>query len=223
MNARLYTITYDALQPAQFERYDNSGIKTAEQKSYLFEYNPILDILGRSIEEEYLGIFSYKFAIKCGSPKRPMTKSRLMLLLESRPGQDAYGLSPMHRPEYFGFRFAEENHPGFSEIFFPLCEELRLPTEEPRHMINSNFFVAKTSLYREYARDAIAPAIELLDGKMRHLAHRPCRYLSGSPDIERLCGIPHYTFHSFVLERLAAQYLMKRQASFAQLNDAVWF
>ena len=64
MSYKIYSIVYDINQCSEYERYDNSHIKTIEDKSYLFEYNPIIDITSKQIEEEYLGIFSYKFYIK---------------------------------------------------------------------------------------------------------------------------------------------------------------
>jgi len=224
MSFKLYSITYDPSHSSQFERYDNSHIKTPEQKSYLFEYNPIIDIArNRRIEEEYLGIFSYKFAMKCGMGRRPMTEERLMRLLCENPGKEIYGLSGLHSPSGFGFDFAEKSHPGFSEIFFPLCEDLGLTIEEPDFMINSNFFIAKTEIYRRYVEEAIVPAIELLDGKYRELAWRPCVYAAGSSNIMALTGITHYTFHSFVLERLIGQYRMTKNLEFRQLNTHLPF
>ena len=58
MSVKLYNIVYDDSHISQYERYDNSHIKTPTQKSYLFEYNPIIDIVDNYyIEEEYLGLF----------------------------------------------------------------------------------------------------------------------------------------------------------------------
>lgn len=219
MSFRLYSITHDPLHASHFERYDNSHIRTPEQKSYLFEYNPIIDIVkNHAIEEEYLGIFSYKFPFKCGSGKGPMTKERLMALLRETPGKDVYGLSGIYSSNNFGFAFAEDSHPGFSEIFFPLCEDLGLSTKQPEFMINSNFFIARTEIYRRYVFDVIVPAIELLEGKYRHLAWRECRYPAGAANIMDLTGIPYYTFHSFILERLMGQYNITKGFDFCQLN-----
>jgi len=224
MSHRLYTITYEESQPSTFERYDNSHIKTPEQKSYLFEYNPIIDIVrNHRIEEEYLGIFSYKFATKCGTANKPMTKARLEHLLRCNPDFDAYGLSPMHSPEIFGFEHAEKSHPGFSDIFFPICRDLGLSERQPEFMVNSNFFVAKTEIYKEYVFRIVEPAMALLDGKYRDLAWRKCRYDAGSSSIFEFTGIPHYTFHTFVLERLVGQYISTRSLRFKQLNSNIWF
>jgi hypothetical protein len=207
MNFKLYSIVYDDAHKAQYERYDNSHIKTPKQKSYLFEYNPIIDIVdNHSIEEEYLGIFSYKFANKFSFNGKAITKDLLAHRLERAPGFDLYGLSNVSSPRFFGFDFIEESHPGFFDIFFPLCEDLGLSKEEPEFMINSNFFVTKTEIYRSYVAEVIKPAIDLLDGKYKELAWRKCKYSTENPKIMELTGLPCYTFHSFILERLMAQY-----------------
>jgi hypothetical protein len=207
MNYKIYNIVYDDGQPSQYERYDNSHIKTPAQKSYLFEYNPIIDIVdNHSIEEDYLGIFSYKFANKFSFNGKPITKDALRHRLESSPGFDVYGLSKLSSVKFFGFDFIEIVHPGFFDIFFPLCEDLGLSKEEPDFMINSNFFVTKKEIYHDYVNDVIKPAIYLLDGKYKELAWRKCKYETGNTNIMQLTGLPCYTFHTFILERLMAQY-----------------
>jgi hypothetical protein len=206
MNYKLYNIVYKDSQISQYERYDNSHIKTPEQKSYLFEYNPIIDIVDNHlIEEEYLGIFSYKFATKFFNGK-VITKDFLRNRLENSPGFDLYGISHLSSKKFFGFDFVEKEHPGFFDIFFPLCDDLKLSKEEPDFMINSNFFVAKTEIYRCYVNDVIKPAINLLDNKYKELSWKKCKYDGGRHNIMELIGLPFYTFHPFILERLVAQY-----------------
>lgn len=210
MERKIYSITYEDAQKAHYERYDNSNIKTPQQKSYLFEYNPILDILdNHSISEEYLGILSYKFYTKSAIDGNLLTKSKVDILLDSHTGFDVYGLSKLSSKLFYGFEFIEKTHPGFFELFFPLCDDLCLSKEEPPFMINSNFFIAKTEIYKSYAEDVIKPAIELLDGKYRELAWRKCKYI-GNPKIMDLTGLPFYTFHTFILERMMAQYCLTK-------------
>jgi hypothetical protein len=218
MNYKIYSIVYDVSHNAQYERYDNSHIKTPAQKSYLFEYNPIIDIIDNySIEEEYLGIFSYKFATKFLFNGKPITKDMLRNRLEMNPGFEVYGLSTISSPRFFGFDFIELEHPGFFEIFFPLCDDLGLSKESPEFMINSNFFVAKKEIYSDYVNSIIKPAIYLLDSKYKELSWRKCKYDGGTPDIMRLTGLPCYTFHTFILERLMAQYCKTKELKIINL------
>jgi len=218
MNYKIYSIVYDAAHKAQYERYDNSHIKTPAQKSYLFEYNPIIDIIdNHRIEEEYLGIFSYKFATKFTFNGKAITKDVLRHRLESSPGFDLYGLSNLSSAKFFGFDFIERSHPGFFDIFFSLCDDLKLSKEEPEFMINSNFFVAKKEIYFDYVSSVIKPAIELLDGKYKELAWRKCNYAAANPNIMQLTGLPCYTFHTFILERLMAQYCRTKELKIINL------
>lgn len=217
MDYKIYTITYDDAQKSDYVRYDNSHIRTPVQRSYLFEYNPILDILdNHDIKEEYLGILSYKFYTKSAFGGRPLTKEKLDSLLDGNPGFDLYGLSKVSSSIFGGFEFIERTHPGFFELFFPLCEELGLSKEHPPFMINSNFFIAKTKIYKSYVDDVIKPAISLLDGKYKDLAWRKCVY-SGNPNIMKLTGLPCYTFHTFILERMIAQYCLTKGLNIKQL------
>lgn len=39
METKIYSIVYDKNQIVEYEKYDNSHIKTIEQKSYLFYKN----------------------------------------------------------------------------------------------------------------------------------------------------------------------------------------
>lgn len=46
-DVNIYSIVYNDEQVAAFKRYDNSHIRTIEQKSYLYEWNAILDIASK--------------------------------------------------------------------------------------------------------------------------------------------------------------------------------
>ena len=213
MSYKIYSIVYDINQCSEYERYDNSHIKTIEDKSYLFEYNPIIDITSKQIEEEYLGIFSYKFYIK-----NLVTKKKLLQRLESPIKFEIYGLSKFSNKNQFGLDFAEKAHPGFSDIFYPLCEDLGLTTKQPEYMIHSNFFIAKTEIYKDYVNSVVIPAIELMETKYKDLCWRKCEYRGASKNIFELTGLNHYTFHTFVLERLINQYYTTKKLNFKQLQ-----
>ena len=65
METKIYSIVYDKNQIVEYEKYDNSHIKTIEQKSYLFEYNVLIDVIdNHNIAEDYLGIL---LGVDCSS------------------------------------------------------------------------------------------------------------------------------------------------------------
>lgn len=214
MTYKIYSIVYSENQQVEYTRYDNSHIRTPEQKSYLFEYGPMVDIItNHSIEEDYLGIFSWKFL-----GKTTLFKKKLFLLLDNNPGFDAYAFcNAKFRNGYLAF--TESYHPGFKDIFYPLCEELGLQVSEPQIPIYSNFFILKTELYKDYVNTIIKPAIELLETKFKDLAWRDAKYTSGlnAEDLKKFTGLDHYTYHTFVLERLINQYITNKNLNLKKL------
>ena len=73
MNYKIYSIVYDGNQLHEYEKYDNSHIKSYKDKSYLFEYNVLINVIeNHKIDEQYLGIFSYKFPMKTGIFKKKL-------------------------------------------------------------------------------------------------------------------------------------------------------
>jgi len=203
MNYKIYSIVYDSKHVSEYTRYDNSHIKTVEQKSYLFEYNPIIDIIdNHDITEEYLGIFSYKFYQKTKIPKK-----RLLQFI-SMNSFDFYGFSKHSGNMNLFPGLLEKSHPGFTQIFEPLCKDLKLPHNITEDYIYENFFVTKTSIYKDYVNTIIKPAIELLDTKYKELSWKDAIY-KPNPKLFEETGLKHYTFHTFILERLINQYIIK--------------
>lgn len=92
LNNKIYSIIYDTQQITEYEKYFNQ-IKTIEDKSYLFEYPCIIDIIDNyNVQEEYLGIFSHKFPFKTG-----LFKKKLYWFLGNNPDFDIYGLCQIGR------------------------------------------------------------------------------------------------------------------------------
>ena len=214
MTSKIYSIVYNDMQDVEYQKYDNSNIKTIEQKSYLFEYGPMIDIIdNHTITEDYLGIFSWKFPLKTG-----VFKKKLFWLMNNSPNADIYILCNYVFKEGY-LEFTNKYHPGFKDIFYPLCEDLGLKVEEPKFPIYSNFFIMKTELYKDYVNTVIKPAIELLETKYRDLAWKNANYLAGlKPELlKEFTGLDYYTFHTFVLERLINQYIQNKDLIFKKL------
>jgi len=198
----------------EYERYDNSRIQTIEDKSYLFEYNPIVDIVdNHDVKEDYLGIFSWKFPFKSG-----LFKKKLLWLMKNNPDYDVYSMCNV--PFKNGYlEFTEKYHPGFMDIFKPLCQDLALTVKEPKNPIYSNFFIMKTELYKDYVDTIIKPAIELLETKYKDLVWKDAKYTAGlkPENLKTFTGLDYYPFHTFVLERLVNQYIDNKGLSIKQI------
>ena len=214
METKIYSIVYDKNQIVEYEKYDNSHIKTIEQKSYLFEYNVLIDVIdNHNITEDYLGIFSYKFPIKTG-----LFKKKLFKILEQNPDFDIYGLCLQYNLRGKYLDFTEKVHPGFKQLFYPLCKDLGLEVKEPEYVIYSNFVIMKTDIYRDYVNTIIKPAIYLLETKYKDLAWKDSNYKGLPRDQLKLhTELDYYPMFTFVLERLLNMYINNRDFKFKQL------
>jgi len=213
-NIKIYSIVYNDEQVIEYQRYDNSHIKTIKDFSYLFEYNVLIDVIDNfNVKEDYLGIFSHKFPFKTG-----LFKKKLYWLLENNPDFDIYGLCLQYNLRGKYLDFTEKVHPRFKELFYPLCKDLGLEVKEPEYVIYSNFVVMKTDIYRDYVNTIIKPAIYLLETKYKDLAWKDSNYKGLPRDQLKLhTELDYYPMFTFVLERLLNMYINNRNFKFKQL------
>ena len=204
-DVHVYGITYDDSQVTEFEKYDNSHIRTVEQSSYLFEYNVMRDIVPNALDNEYYGLFSWKFPQKTG-----VTKKLLAKLLDEIKYKD-FGIINLS-PDYFQgkyLKFSYEHHPGLKELLNLVCNDLGLKVKEPENVVYSNFFIARGDIYKKFLSEVINPAIELMEDKYFPLAMKDAGYKSGLPKEELIkkTGMDFYSLHTFVCERLLSIWL----------------
>ena len=211
---KIYSIVYDEKQTIEYEKYFNQ-IKTIKYKSYLFEYNVLIDIIDnfKIDNDKYLGIFSHKFPFKTG-----LFKKKLYWLLKNNPDFDIYGLCPQYSLKGKYLDFTEKAHPGFKELCYHLCKDLELEVKEPEYVIYSNFVIMKTSIYKDYVNTIIKPAIHLLETKYKDLAWKNSNYKGLPIDQLKLhTELDYYPMFTFVLERLLNMYINNRNFKFKQL------
>lgn len=201
MKTKIYSTVYDKNQIVEYEKYDNSFIKTVEQKSYLFEYNCIVDVIdNHKITEDYLGIFSYKFPMKTG-----LFKKKLFKILEQNPNYDIYTFCS-HRIDLKGkyLQFTEKVHPNFKKCMDIICKEFDIDYKEPKYIIYSNFFIAKTKIYKDYIL-FVKNIIEFMENnnELKNLLWKDFNYKSGLNNelLKQYTGLDFYTGHTFCLER----------------------
>jgi len=216
-NFKIWGITFDENQYTEYIKYDNSDIKTIEQKSYLLEYNPIIDIIDNKINDfnGYVGVFSWKFSQKTGVSKRILEK----VLKSVENDVDVIGLSPQYFNNNY-LKISEEKHPGFIEILNLICNDLNLKVSEPKNIVYSNFFIAKKQFYKDFINNIIKPAIELMETKYKDIVWKDANYQWGlnKEELKKYTGLDYYPFHVFILERLLSIYLENnKQFKFKQL------
>ena len=208
-NLKIFSIIYNKEQYGDYEIYDNSHIRTVEQKSYIFEYNPLIDIIDNKEfkEDDYVGIFSWKFREKTSISKKILYKMFEEVMNET-PEVDIIGLSPTFLKGNYLY-WSNEQHPGFLAIFAQLCTRLGLELREPKHIIYSNFWIGKYNIYKRYIEEVIKPAIKILEEEMIMEAFTNAQYKAGLPK-EKLIeytGMDFYSMHAFLLERLLSVWI----------------
>jgi len=216
---KIYGITYTLDQSTEYTPIYNP-IRTVEEKSYLFEYNPIINLIDNNDfkDNDYLGIFSWKFPYKTRLPKKLVTKIFNELKAEGIP--DIIGLSPSFIKKHY-LAFTEYSHPGFLSLFTKICHKLNLKLIEPKNIIYSNFWIGKYSIYKKYINEVIKPAIELLETEFKEEAFTNANYKAGLPTdaLKLQTGLDYYTFHTFILERLLSIWLENNpEITFRQIN-----
>lgn len=207
-DVEIHSIKYLDSQVVEYIPYDNSAIKTIEQKSYLMEYNVFNDLVPKFKDDGYYSVFSWKFPFKTGYYKKAMGK-----ILEEIGYKDYDVINlcqPLDKPY---LEFTEEQHPGFMELFNLVCKDLNLEVKEPKHTVYSNFFLAKGGVYKEYLTSVLQPAIELMETKYKDLAWKDADYKSGLPkeQLQEATGMEYYPFHAFILERLFSVWIDNKE------------
>ncbi|HMT01720.1 MAG TPA: hypothetical protein PKD00_00180 [Burkholderiales bacterium] len=203
---KIISITYDTQQITEYDTYFNT-INSVAQKSYLFEYNPIIDIIDNNKYNinsyDYLGIFSWKFAFKS-------KVSNIEINDHIDNNYDAYGFNaPLFKDGKDYFTQSNKYHPNLLNIIRILCEEIGIKyTDSPKYAVWSNFFVMRTELYKDYINTYVKPIINLMENKYKILVYKDAKY--GGLTKEKLkayTGLDFYTYHTFILERLISLYL----------------
>lgn len=209
-DVRIYNIIYSQEHPCEHMCYDNSQIRTVEQKSYLFEWNPIIDIVDNhldSFSENYLGIFSWKFSLKTG-----IFRKKLEWILDKNPNYDVYNFCrPLRYPYLF---FTEQVHPGFLKRFTVILNHLDIPYCEPKTVVYSNFFLCKKEIYKDFVDNWIKTSIDLMenDEEFKQLCFEKCDYKGLPPEkLKEFTGLEYYPWMTFLLERLFSFYLEQHQ------------
>ncbi len=207
-DVKIHSIIYDQNQKADFEVYDNSHIKTVEQRSYLFEWNAILDISSKLTNlEGYIGVFSHKFPQKTGLSPKILNR---LLLKNNYQHYDFINLSPQHWKtgrEYL--QFSEEQHPGLIERLEEICKAVGLKYWHNLKYVNfSNFYITKIEVFNDYVNNYITPAIAYMENnKDRFMIDAQYKGGLNSEELKKVSGLDFYSFHAFILERLILMYL----------------
>jgi hypothetical protein len=192
-----------------YERYFNKPNKTT---GYLFEYNAMIDILSKDIKEDYLGILSWKFPYKTG-----IFRKKLENFIKNNPNKDVYILCRPLNVSYM--EFSEKQHPGLRFLVKECCKHTGLEyIEDVKNIVYSNFFIAKTEIYKDYIENIIKPSIKILQNELWEYANKDSTYKGLSPEeLEEQIGMRYYNMITFTLERLFSQYIQNKKLNICKI------
>lgn len=216
-NLNIWGITYKDDQFTEYKEYRNK-VKTVEQKSYLFENNPILNLVPTSTGK-YTGVLSHKFPFKTG-----LSIEMVDYLLKDETAdvvsfchQEFKGKSGT---SYKYLEFTEIVHPGFKLGFTKLCGHLGFQIREPKCVIYSNFWVTKSDIYKKYVNEILIPAIKFLESEeMKPYSWMDSKYKGLSPSVlKQYTGLDYYPMIVFLLERLPSMWVDNAGLTFSIKN-----
>jgi hypothetical protein len=219
-DVKIYGICYSGEQYTEYNKYDNSHIRTLAQKSWRFEWNAILDIIANKLDDfnGYLGIFSWKFNLKSG-----FTKNILYKTLNHKKFKD-YDFVNLSRnywkdgKEYM--KFTEHNHPGILERLEEVCNVIGLNyTDKPDNIVYSNFFMLKSEYYKDFVNNYVVPALEYMESNPERFMidaqyHSTKDKYKGGLSLEELkkyTELEYYPMVTFLLERLILFYIQDKK------------
>lgn len=216
---KIFGICYKPEHKTEFIRYDNN----TREKAWRFEYNPMLDIIENRLEDvaedEYIGVLSHKFTQKTGLNNYDiqMKIKSLENKYGSKNNPGIFNLSPDLKVEAFG-GFMDWSAKGHGEVLRDLikacCKHMGMVYEnKPKHIVYSNFFLARKSVYVDYVETIIKPCLKLLEGPLWSLANKSAQYTAGvaRTELRKTTGLDYYNYVTFVLERMAMQYIHNRE------------
>lgn len=208
---RCYSITYAHGQRCEFNPYVNK----ATERLWRFEYNPMIDIVTNVLhdlcDDDYVGIFSWKFTQKTG-----LTRQRLYELAEPHmnEGWQMFNVSPDLKPPAPFMDWSEQGHRGIVAMIERCCAHLGFTyVHAPAQIIYSNQFIATKSVYIDYMATVVVPLLALLEGEMWGEVSKDAGYTAGlSPQkLKQVSGQAHYNYIPFILERMVMQYVEHHQ------------
>jgi hypothetical protein len=221
---KVYQIYYSEetkarLEPEYIPYYNNPS-------TVFFEAKVMCDLIDKGAHKgaDYFGVVSPSLRNKIKGTKKWGTSIRNMserefspktfeqLVMDFRPDIASYTTHPAHAI----FPWAERFHPGICRATIKILEKMKKRLYYDSKIIKPiyfNYFVAKSSIYEDYIKTFLKPAIHLMthDPEIRKLVCVNSHYRAGkmTPELAKQIGFDYYPLHPFICERLINLYLLK--------------
>jgi hypothetical protein len=198
MQIKIFGITYAEHKTEYIDYHNRSPLKP-----WQFENEPMRIICDTMIDDlqpnDLLGIFSHAFRSKTGLSKMNVIR----FLTESKLG-DVYNFCRGHGKHIHFMDWSDQGHPGIKDFIIRCCNHVGMVyTNDPKHIVYANQFVATKHVYVSYMNEVIKPCLELLEGAMWEEVNRDPSYSRAKPGIK-------YTYIPFILERMMCQFIHNR-------------
>ena len=196
-----------------------------------FENNIIKELYlsGDYKKAKYYGVFSHKFFNKHRKDGRSLKRAMVV----DDYGHDVYSF--FRTKQFKGTAkkntFFDTYHSNLLEVGREIIKTLfneRIETIKADR-IYYNHWLAKKKVFAGYCKEMLLPAMELMEGDLKDLVYTDATYKAGramsgelmgvmSPEqCEAAWGLPYYTHHAFVLERLPSIYFALKGHAIKQL------
>ena len=109
-------------------------------------------------------------------------------------------------------QFSYKYHPKLQELLKKVLVHLNkdiYPDDD--NYTYSNFFIMKADLWKDYVENWIKPALDFMENDPEYF--EDAKYITGLPTnkLKELTGLDHYTYHTFVLERLILYFIADKK------------
>jgi hypothetical protein len=214
-NLKITGICYKEEQFTPFNKYLNVN----KEFPWRFEYQVMLNKLEEIKaykETDYVGFLSHKFQTKTGIPAKVLYK--MWEEIQNIDEYDFVNLAPTYWHSGKGYLiFSEVQHCGLTNLVIRTCNHLGIKyNDNPECVTYSNFFLMKRDVYIDYLENYIIPAIKFLENEIWEDVNRDAGYVGGlsREELFKACGLTHYNFLTFILERLVLQYISHKKLKF---------
>lgn len=200
---RIYGITYGN-KTTEYTEFRND--KPA--KPWRWENDPMISVSDNLLHDlqatDVVGVFSWKFPLKTG-----VNRSALEQMMEGKEA-DIFSFSPYLGDHIHFMNWSEQGHPGIKDFIKRCCARCGMYyTNDPRHVIYANQFLATKQVYQAYINDVIKPSLALLEGDLWSEVNKDAGYTRAmhKERLKKLTGLDFYNYVPFVLERMMSQYI----------------
>lgn len=218
---RLLTVHQIYYDESQISKLESQYIPYKNEDCTVFFENEVIAKLitsGAHLNGDYFGVVSHKLREKiyiskttwrgiseiCNTSNQQFTPELFESeLIKHRPDVMSFSRHMQHDPISFADRF----HPEFTYWFKYIMPRIgyNWQPEVFKDVFYCNFFVAKSEIYEDYVKKMLIPAMEVM--KTMPGLMNDSRYPHSLPGaLQEKFGVPHYTYHTFLLERMFSYY-----------------